>query len=863
MEDAPHHQEFGALLRQFRTDERLSQEELAARAGMSVRGLSDLERGVRRLPHKRTAIALVDALHLTDEARTRFLAAARGLSPLPTQASGSAAHPSNLPEFLTPLIGRESMVSDVATLFRDGKARLVTLLGPAGIGKTRVSVQIATSLLPDFADGAHFVPLAASASAEDVLATIAQVLGVRLANMRPLQQNLHEALRERHLLLVLDNFEQVVQAGPSLGMLLQECPHVRMLVTSRAVLRVQGEHLVEVPPLAVPDAQDASDVSVIERYSAPALLVQRAQRAFKPTPENVAAIVAICRQLDGLPLAIELAAAWLRVLTPPALHERLISDAKLQLLSAGGHDLPTRHQTMSAALQWSYGLLDERERRLFCTLGAFTGRFTLTALEALVTSLSADDLLFTLAALVNKSLVQRDPQENASDAEAHFYLLETIRAFSREQVNAQREQNLVARHARYYRNLVVENEAALSGPQQSQWMTRLADEYENIRAALQWFLNAEAWEDGLQFAGACWRFWYVRGYLREGRQWLDRLLAGGSNASSAARARALFGAATLAAEQGDYRQAATLATESVTLYRALAEWRGVASALTVCGNVAKYQGDLARATDYFTECLLLYRQADHPAGVAVALNNLATVAMEQGEYERAEQLQQESLEIKGALGDRRGQAVTLVNMGDTARDRGVFARATSLAEEALALFVELGDVRGQALALNNLGEAQGACGEQARGKSTLLTSLSLFRQVSDSWGIAVALKNLGDLVSDEDVPQAIGYYNEALTLYRREENHLGIAELFEALGHIGYRQGAYEDAVRCLSAGAQLRQATGTRVPAADAQAIAHDMASLQAALEPQVYAAVWQQGMEMTVSDSIIAAQAFCQRWR
>ena len=547
MDDAPHSVEFGALLKQLRADEGLSQEELAAQAGMSVRGLSDLERGVRRLPHKQTAMALADALHLTDEARANFLAAARGIPSLLASVARVAARVSNLPEFLTPLIGRESIVSEVVTLFRGGAARLVTLLGPAGIGKTRLSVAVATSLLPDFADGAYFVSLAASETTEDVLTSIARVLEIRLANIRPLQQNLLEALRERHLLLVLDNFEQVVQAGPLLSTILQECPPVCMLVTSRAVLRVRGEHLVEVPPLAVPDAQDAAEVSVVERYSAPALLVQRAQIAFHPTPENVAAIVAICRQLDGLPLAIELAAAWLRVLTPAALHERLMGDTGLQLLSAGGHDLPTRHQTMAAALQWSYSLLDERERLLFRTLGVFTGRFTLAALEALAASFSADDLLFTLASLADKSLVQRDPQANA---DALFYLLETIRAFSREQVIAQGEQDLFARHAQYYRNLVVENEAALGGPQQPQWMTRLADEYENIRAALQWFLHAEAWEDGLQFAGACWRFWYVRGYLREGRQWLDRFLAGGSDASSASRAQALFGAATLAAEQG-------------------------------------------------------------------------------------------------------------------------------------------------------------------------------------------------------------------------------------------------------------------------------------------------------------------------
>jgi predicted ATPase/DNA-binding XRE family transcriptional regulator len=862
MEDFPHSVEFGALLKQLRTDEQLSQEELAARAGMSVRGLSDLERGVRRQPHKQTVMALVNALRLTDEARSNFLAAARGMPSLLTPASGAAAHSSNLPEPLTPLIGRDSIASDVATLFRTRAARLATLLGPAGIGKTRLSVHVATSLLPNFTDGAHFVSLAASETAEDVLTSIARVLEVRLTNMRPIQLNLHEALRERHLLLVLDNFEQVVQAGPLLSAILQECPHVCMLVTSRAILRLRGEHLVDVPPLAVPDAHDSSDVSVMERYSALTLLVQRAQVEVQPTPENIAAIVAICRHLDGLPLAIELAAAWLRVLTPAALRERLMGDVGLQLLSAGSHDAPTRHQTMTAALQWSYGLLDERERRLFRILGVFTGRFTLTALEALSTSLSVNDLLFTLASLVDKSLVQRDSDLQAN-TEARFHLLETIHAFSREQVIAQGEQDLFARHARYYRDLVVENEAALGGHQQLRWITRLADEYENIRAALHWFLNAKAWEDGLQFASACWRFWYVRGYLREGRQWLDRFLAGGSDASSAVRAHALFGAATLAAEQGDYQQAVTLATDSVALYRALSEWRGVASALNVCGNIAKYQGDFARATDYFTECLLLYRQVEHSAGVAVALNNLATVAMEQGEYEQAEQLQDQSLEIKRALGDQRGQAVTLVNMGDTARDQGLFARAASLAEEALALFTDLGDVRGQALAHNNLGEALGACGEQARGKTALLAGLSLFRQVSDSWGIAVALKNLGDLMCDEDVHQAIGYYSEALTLYRQEDNQLGIAELFESLGHLGYRQGMYADAVRFLSAGAQLRQATGTRVPSVDARAIVHDITSLRAALEPQMYAAVWRQGMELTVSDSIIAAQTFCQRWR
>ena len=738
---------FADLLKQHRLAAGLTQEGLAERARLSRKAVSALECGARLAPRRDTVRLLADALGLADAERAGFMAA-RPCVVSPADLALPTDPPCNLPAPPTPLLGREREMARARELLCRDDVRLLTLSGPAGVGKTRLSLDVAAGLRVDYADGAFLVSLAPLSDPVLVASAIAQALGLREQGDQPLHDTLMASLRDKQLLLLLDNFEHVAAAAPLLAALLAACPHLRLLVTSRAPVHVRGEHVLPVPPLDLPDLATLPAVDALAQVSAVALFVARAGAVapdFALTTQNATAVAAICARLDGLPLAIELAAPHVTLLPPPALLARL--EHRLQMLVGGARDLPERQQTLRAAIAWSYDLLHAGEQALFRRLCVFVGGATLEAVEA-VCHTAGDlegDALGWLAALVDKSLLRR---EEGPGGEARVGLLETIREYGREQLATSGEQVATERsHAAYYLALAEEAEPALTGAEQVTWLARLEREHDNLRSALRWALESGEVEGGLRLAGTLWRFWVMRGYLREGRRWLETLLNRDADVAPASRARALHGAGVLARDMGDCTRADLLLGESLALWRELADSTGIATALNGLGSVAWQRGDLARARALHEEGLALRQEMGDTGGVIISLNNLGLVVQDQGDLARAEALFEEVLAFFRERGNRRGIAGSLNNLGEVALAQGNLTRARLLCEEALALRQGLNDRAGIASSLINLGLIACAQGDLARARLLYEEGLVLFRELGDTRGVGDTMEGQAQVVA--------------------------------------------------------------------------------------------------------------------
>jgi predicted ATPase/DNA-binding XRE family transcriptional regulator len=813
---------FAALLKRHRLAAGLTQEELAERARISVRAISDLERGVRRAPHKDTLRLLAEALHVSDDERALLLESARQARR--AEVSVSPAQPftsvGDFPVTLTPLIGREREEAAIAHLLLQDDLRLLTLTGPAGIGKTRLATEAAAGLGAHFATRV-FVSLASMRDPSLVLPAIVHTLGLHDQPNQPAIEQLYaylSTLSTRELLLVLDNFEQVAQAGPDVARLLAVCPQVKALVTSRVALRVRGEHEFSVPPLDIPDLGYLPALEDLTRYAAVTLFVQRA-RAVKPsftvTPALAPVIAAICSRLDGIPLALELAAARIKLLPPRALLARL--GDSLALLTNGPADLPERQQTMRRAIEWSYDLLDASQQRLFRRLAVFVDGWTLEAAEAVCgwQETSPATVLDGLASLVGSSLVV---QVEESDGEPRFCLLQLMREYGWEQLLAHNEASLLrSRHADYYRALAEKAAPELEGPNQRLWLARLAQEHSNLRAALDWARETQSIECGLRLGSALHWFWKLHGHASEGRASLATFLSlqrpSERDGDKTLRADALRAAGYLAWNQADHEAAAALLAESLDLYRAQANAPGIAHVLNTQGRIADDRGDYAQAVALYEESLALWRELGDVTQIGRLLNNLACVAFLQERYAQARSLFEEGLALQRAANNHWSIAITLCNLGDTLRMEGDLATAAMLIEEGVELYRELGD----------------------RGE------------------IAYGLVNLADVVREQgDLERAAKLNREALTIASELGAMLAVARALESMAAIAYWHGRSALATRVFALATILRETHHMPRSGRHATRCANHIDELHATLGEAAFAAAWDQGKQSSLNDAI-----------
>ncbi len=819
--------ELGALLKRLRTAARLTQEELAERARMSVRAVGDLERGVRRAPHNDTVELLAAALGLSAEDAALLRMAARHarwpqLSPQP-MTSPTTATPGRVHSPLSPIIGREREEAAIIHLLSRPDTRLLTLTGPAGIGKTRLAQQVMSAARANFANGVVFVGLASLHDHTFTLAAIARALGLGANAAQPLADQLAAALADQETLIVLDNFEHVAQAAPVVADILVACPRVKALVTSRAPLRVRGEQEFAVPPLDTPDLTRLPPLEDLAGYSAVALFVRRAQAvrsSFALTQALAPTIAAITVRLDGLPLAIELAAARIKLLTPHALLTRL--EASMSLLSVGSIDRPERQRTMRQAIAWSYELLDEPERRLFRRLAVFDGGWTLEAMEAVCAD-SAEDahyLLDRLAALVDKSLVVVG---EGAEGEPRFRLLRLIREYALEQLaDANEERLLRRRHADYYAAFVADAERKLKSTDQTAWFARLDQEHANLRAVLRWAETGGDIDVGLRMGADLRRFWQVRGYAEEGRGWLERLLARQQapvdEQRIALRAGALSAVGNLAWAQCDYTTSARRLDECLRLYRQLGDTFGIAFNLNTLGLIADERGQRDEAVRLYEEALKLFQSMPDKRHEAMVYENLATVAMRRQEYDRAIPLYERALEIEREDGARQMLANTLGNLGFTLYEAGDPSRAVQLMRESLALFEEFGDKEGKANVLDNLSVVLLAQGDWSAAASLQHQSLALAREVG--------AQRLTCMILDDAVELAI-----ALRLPAQ--------------------------AARLLALATDLRDRLQTTRPERARLRYEAEFALLEATLGKDIFTPAWEQGRAMSLHEAEAALVA------
>jgi predicted ATPase/DNA-binding XRE family transcriptional regulator len=899
---APVQEAFGALLRRYRLAAGLSQEELAERAGLSVQGLSALENGRRQAPYRHTVTLLATALGLTAMEtaalvaavpRNRLLAGGAPTTPaaapvgtslrslgahqlkgltqpeeiyqvvhpgLPAEfppLASPAAYPSNLPVALTSFIGREREQSEVWALH--AAARLVTLTGTGGVGKTRLALAVAAALEGEYPDGIWLVELAPLTDPALVVQAVVLALGMHEQPNRPLLNTLVDHLRERYALLVLDNCEHLVGACAELAtLILQRCPGIRILATSRERLGVSGETLYRVPSLDVPEGQHLSPEEVTT-YSAVRLFVERARASdttFSVGAEHVADLLIVCARLDGIPLALELAAAQIGVFSLRQFAGLL--DDRFLLLIRGGRTALPRQQTLRALLDWSYDLLTEPERQLFRRLAVFAGGWTLAAAEAVCASdregaLPTDTgVLALLINLVNKSLALSVPLPGGLP-EARFRLLETIRAYGLERLSETGElADMRERHTRYFLALAERAEPELRGATQAQWLRGLDAERDNLRAALRALRERGDHVRALRLAGALWRYWYVRGLLREGRSWLEDVLAASAPAPDvpvAARARALYGAASLAEGQGDYARATTLAQEALDLHRASGDRAGIAAALNNLGNVARNQADLPRAVAMFEESLALWRELDQRQGMAGALNNLGATLVLQGDLDRAEELARESLELRRALGDEGGMAIALDTLANVARARGDLSNAEALYEQCLALWQEVGDTWGRATGLSDLAIAHCLAGEPDRAEPCAEQARALWQELEDGRSLARTLCTLGVVACLRgDLDRAVALHRQSLAGGAPFADTLGAILDLEGLATATEAQGRPERATVLLAVATALRAAAGAPLPPVKEAACRALLSALRAALGEDAFAAAWARSEALTL---------------
>ena len=880
---------FGQDMLALRTKMGLKQVELAQLLGVSRRAVSNWEAGnsYPKLEHFKQLIVLAlqhkafPAGHEAERIRALWQIAhqkvlldeawLKGLLSLsPKQETNSAKveesltgkdKPASLvlPFQPTTFVGRVTELAEIDTLLRDPACRLLTLMGPGGIGKTRLAFEVATHQMEMFQDGVVFIPLASVGTPNQVVSALGSSLNLSSLSQADPREQLLTYLRKRHTLLLLDNFEHVLERAEIISEILNAAPRVKIIVTSRERLNLSSEWLFDVGGLSYPLGGPSGFESPknVADYSAVQLFIQRAiqmQPIFPLTNATLAMVASICQHLAGMPLAIELAAANLRVLSLAEIEQEIRSQR--DTLTTTLRDVPARHRSLRAVFDHSWNLLSKPEQALFSRLAVFRGGCTATAAVQV-----SGATLPALLKLVDKSLLQ--PVTTKGHLEPRFALLEPLREYALEKLMAQGDADALCRsHASYYLALAEAAAANWSTPTVDSWLAQLDIEYDNLRAALQWARDGGDPTIGLQLAAVLRRFWRSRGYLGEGRVWFDELLALHHDMSDAvaraARLQALDAAAWLAADQYAYARAAQLFEQGMTLRRALGEDEGETQLLVNAAMQARVMGQYQRASELLEDAVARHRALGDRGslsngGLGYSLANLALVRREQGVFAGAAALLNECLELHRALEDREGIAHSLLSLGDLARDQGDVAGVQTYCEQCLTMFRELGSQWAIGFALNNLALAAYLEGNLVRAFTLIDESVLLFRRIQSEGSLAEVLITKGHILRAQGkAAEAYSTLSEALRFASAVGPRLFAAASMEGLAGVVAEHGQGDLAVRLLSAASTLRAQTGTPIRPVDQPAFERALQLARSALEPETFAALWSEAEPLSL-DQII----------
>ena len=753
----------------------------------------------------------------------------------------------NLPETMTSFVGRQAVIADIGMHF--GRSRLITLTGPGGSGKTRLTIELARRWLDDLRDGARVVELAPLSDASLVPQAVASALGVRERPGQALLDSVCDHLATRRLLLVLDNCEHLIGTCAEVAdAVLRRCRGAMVLASSREPLAIDGELVYKVPPLSTPDANQGASPDQLLRSEAVRLFVERVrlhQLHFTLDEHNASAVAAICQRLDGMPLAIELAAARVRSMSVHEIAHRL--DSRLALLVGGPRTAMPRQQTLRALIDWSHELLDRREQALWARASVFAGGWTLEAAEQVCAGngIDAHAVLDLLSQLADKSLLLTE----SAGGVTHYRMLETMREYAHERLAASGNAALHARrHAEYFVALAAKVEPLLLTAEQKDWFERLGRMHDNLRAALtHWSGPHGDAAAALRLAALLRRFWFVRGHFAEARRWLSECLAAAPEPTSL-RANALSACGEMARTLGDNAQAEQLLREAVTIARRVGDPLQCADSLNELALAVYQQGRFGEARTLADEALVLQRAQDNRRGIAQSLNLLGMACCDQGEEDLSQRLHREALAIRRELGDRQGIATSLNNLAIALTRQGDTATARGLYEENLEIRRELGDKRGIALSLLNLGTVAHQTGDPAAAEAMINESMPLFRELGDRKGIGYALFSLGQLATDRaDHAAALKLYQESASVHRQTGDQAGLAMSLENLAQTHAALNDPMRAARLWGAAATLRGRLGMPLAPQDEQLSQQRMAVARGSVMAQAFDDCLREGAAMS----------------